>query len=522
MEQNGMTVNDFLDIIRRRKHSIIWPALGIFLVAVLVAFLIPPTYRSTSTILIEDQEIPREYVMAIVSSYAEQRLQSINQRIMSSSRLLDVIKQFNLYPELRERWTMEEIIAKMRKDIKLETISADVADRRTGRRAAATIAFSISYDGRRPEVVQQVANALASLYLSENLKVVEQQTAGASKFIEEEMNRVQASLAVLDGKMSAFKSRNLNTLPELVQLNLQNLDRIDRDIVQLNDQLRTLKEKQEALQSQLASIPKDAANPDKDYLKELRARLVNLQTRYSNDYPDVIKTKAEIAKLERRLEVAEQQSSPVGQPDNPAYIQLSTQLTGIRSEIDYVKRQLTDTQQKRDAYQQRVVASPRVEEHYKALLTERNNTQLKYDDLMKKHMEAKVASGLERGQMGERFTLIDAARLPEKPVKPNIPAILIIGFILGIGAGVGTASLREYNDQSVRSAEDLEEATSMVVLAGIPEIVNQQDIDLVKKRRIAWIIGIVAFIVVGLVVFHFLVMDLDVFWARVMRRLAKI
>jgi len=520
MEQNVKTVNDFLDIIRRRKNSIIWPALGIFVTAALVAFLIPPTYRSTSTILIEEQEIPREYVMATVSSYAEQRLQSINQRIMSSTRLLEVINHFNLYPDLRERWTVEEIIEKMRKDIKFETISADVVDRRTGRPTAATIAFSISYDGKKPDVVQQVANVLASLYLSENLKVVEQQTTGASKFIEEEMKSVQANLAVLDGKMSAFKSRNLNTLPELVQLNLQNLDRIDRDFAQLNDQLRTLKEKEGALQSQLASIPMDTSNPDKDRLKELRARLVNLQTRYSNEYPDVIKTKAEIAELERRLGVAVQQSSPGGQPDNPAYIQLSSQLSSTRSDIDSVKRQLADTKQKRDVYQQRVAASPRVEEYYKVLLTERTNTQAKYDDLMKKHMEAKVASGLEKGQMGERFTLIDAARLPEKPVKPNIPAILIIGFILGIGGGVGTASLKEYSDQSARTAEALAEATSLVVLASIPEIVNQEDIDRVKKRRKAWIIGIVAFIVVGLVAFHFLVMDLDVLWARITRRLA--
>lgn len=184
MEQNVKTVNDFIDIIRRRKNSIIWPALGIFVTAALVAFLIPPTYRSTSTILIEEQEIPREYVMATVSSYAEQRLQSINQRIMSSSRLQEVINRFNLYADLRERWPVEEIIEKMRKDIKFETISADVVDRRTGKPTAATIAFSISYDGKKPDVVQQVANVLASLYLEENLKVIEQQTTGASSSLK--------------------------------------------------------------------------------------------------------------------------------------------------------------------------------------------------------------------------------------------------------------------------------------------------------------------------------------------------
>jgi hypothetical protein len=154
------------------------------------------------------------------------------------------------------------------------------------------------------------------------------------------------------------------------------------------------------------------------------------------------------------------------------------------------------------------------------LITQRNNLQAKYDDLTKKYMESKVASGLEKGQMGERFTLIDAARLPEKPVKPNIPAILIIGLVLGMGAGVGSASLKEFSDTSVRTADALEAATSMVVLAGIPEIVTEEDISRVKKRRIALLIGIVLFIVVCLVAIHFLVMDLDVLWARLMRRLA--
>jgi polysaccharide chain length determinant protein (PEP-CTERM system associated) len=520
MEENIKTVSEFMDIVRRRKGNIIWPALGIFVVAALVAFLIPPIYRSTSTILIEEQEIPREYVMATVTSYAEQRLQSINQRIMSSSRLMEIINRFNLYADLRTKWTIEEVIAKMRKDIKFETISADVVDRRTGRPTAATIAFSVAYDGERPNVVQQVANVLASLYLEENLKAREQQTTGASKFIDEEMKRVQTTLADLDAKMANFKSRNLNTLPELVQLNLQALDRLDRDSEQLKDQLRTLREKEGYLQIQLASMPMDSSNPDKDRLKELRGRLVMLQTRYSDEYPDVNKTKAEIAELERRVGASFKEGAAGSRPDNPAYIALASQLSSVRSDIDSVKRQIADTNKKRGEMHKRVVAGPQVEEHYRVLMTERNNTQAKYDDLMKKSMEAKVASGLEKEQMGERFTLIDAARLPEKPVRPNIPAILIIGFILGIGGGVGMAALKEYSDQSARTVEALAAATSATVLVGIPEIVIAEDVDQAGQKRKVWLIALVICVLAGLAAFHFLVMDLDVLWARVMRRLA--
>jgi len=519
METETKTIQDFKEILKRRRWSLIAPALIVFIISAVVAFALPAIYRSTATILIEEQEIPREYVMSMVTSYAEQRIQSSTQRIMSSSRLIEIINRFNLYGDLRERWTIEEIIAKMRKDIKFETISADVVDRRTGRPTAATIAFTVSYEGKNPGIVQQVANVLASLYLEENLRVRDEKTAGASKFIEDEMKEVQAKLAKQDAKIAVYKQKHLNTLPELNQLNIQEVDRIERNIEQLDIQLRTLKERGGFLQTQLASIPPDFANPDKEQLKMLRVKLVSLTSRYSDKYPDVIKTKAEIADLEKKLRSTG--GEPIGnKPDNPAYINLASQLSSAESEIDSLKKQIEAFQRKRDEYRRRIQASPGVEERYRVLAGERNNLQIKYDDLMKKHMETKVASGMEKGQMGERFTLIDPPRMPEKPARPNIPAILLIGFVLGIGTGVGTASLKEHSDQSVRKPEDLARATGFTVLAGIPEILTSKDIARKKRRQITLILFISLAILGSLLLFHFLIMDLEVFWARLLRRLA--
>lgn len=151
---------------------------------------------------------------------------------------------------------------------------------------------------------------------------------------------------------------------------------------------------------------------------------------------------------------------------------------------------------------------------------ERNNLQAKYDDLMKKGMEAKVAQGLEKTQMGERFTLIDPARLPEEPVSPNIPVVLLLGLILGTGAGIGTASVREFSDKSAHLPEDLERITQLNVLAAIPEIVtNEQREQGKKKRKLMLILSGVA-AVCGILLFHFLIMDIDILIARIMRQLA--
>ena len=335
---------DIIKIIKRRRLMIIVTLLTVFLLSVLIVVVWTPVYRSSSTILIEDQDISRDYVTSIITSYADQRLQTINQRIMSASRLLEIIKRFNLYADKRERWTTEEIVDNMRKkDIKFETITADVIDSRTGRPATATIAFTVSYEGKNRLEVQQVANVLASLYLEENIKVVDQQTGGTTKFLEEEMKSVQNDLAELEKQIAIYKEKNPRALPELMQFNLQVMDSNERSYDQIKDHLRTLRERESYLRTELATVMPDAKNQDKERLKELRVELGSLKVRFSDEYPDVIKTKAEIAELEKRLGSAEIQKAVAEKPDNPAYIALASEQAGVESEIKSTQRQMEES-----------------------------------------------------------------------------------------------------------------------------------------------------------------------------------
>jgi hypothetical protein len=171
-------------------------------------------------------------------------------------------------------------------------------------------------------------------------------------------------------------------------------------------------------------------------------------------------------------------------------------------------------------YRHRIASTPKVEEVYSKILIERNNIQAKYDDLMKKYMEAKMAQGLEKEQKGERFTLIDPPRLPKKPYKPNRMAIIFLGFVLSIGASVVWTSLREFNDRSIRDSDSLKLSTPFPVLANIPEILTQKDIRRLKIKRIIMIIVLVLIILAGLAAFHYLFMELDIFWAKLMRKLS--
>jgi polysaccharide chain length determinant protein (PEP-CTERM system associated) len=520
VEADALTPGDILQIINRRKWSLILPFCMIVIIAVLVAFLLPSVYRSSATLLIENQEIPAEFVTATVTSYAEQRIQRINQRIMSFDKLHEIIDKFNLYADQKDKWTTDEMIEKMKDDIQLVPVSAEIMDRKTGRPSTATIAFRISYNGKNPATVQRVANTLTSFFLKEDLRVRTRQTAEASSFFEEEANKLKTRLLEFDTKTAQFKKQHINELPEVFQVNLQGLNNLENSIDRANEQLRSLKEREGYLQTQLAAIPIKTEGVEDKRLEELKSQLIYLNNRYSDQYPDVVKTKAEIAELETIVNKTDNRvNGKKDAPKNPAYITLASQLASTRSEIQSVKNQIVTLNEQKQIYKQRIAATPGVEETYNQLMFERRSLQAKYDDLMQKFMETQVAHGLEEEQKGERFTLIEPARLPVKPVKPNRLAIVLIGFVLGIGAGVGLASLREFSDQSVRDARSLSAATGFPVLAGIPEIVTAGDRRRRRIRKILLIAGIIVSMVSAVLIFHYFVMDLYVFQAKLMRKL---
>jgi len=487
MDAETMSLNDLKAVLLRRRWGLLLPLAAIFWVAVVTAFLLPSIYRSMATILIEEQEIPVNLVQTTVTSYAQQRLQNIYQRIISTSRLLEIIKTLNLYPELQNKVNPDEIAAKMREDIVLDFIKADVVDPKTGKASSATIAFTLAYQGKNPEQTQKVASVLTSLFLEENLKDREKTVSEASGFLQEEVNRVKEAMAASDAKIAEYKEKHLNELPELLQVNMQSLQNIEVNSDRLSEQMRTLREREGYLESQLASIPRQAMQ--KNRLEELRVQLANLETRFSPQYPDVIAVKAEIEKLTAGKGGAKEET-----PDNPAYVTLAAQLASVRSEIASVGKQIGANDQKSSRYRNSIEGTPRVEETYKTLNNERDNLLHKYNELMQKHMEAQVAQGLEKDQKGERFTIVEPALLPEKPDKPNRLAIVLVGIVLGVGAGVGTAALMEFNDQSIRSAEGLAKATIFPVLGVIPEILHEQERLKVKetnkKQKIALLVNL--------------------------------
>jgi polysaccharide chain length determinant protein (PEP-CTERM system associated) len=484
MDDFTISLQDLKAMLLRRRWGLLLPMCAIFWLAMAMAFLLPSIYRSMATILIEEQEIPANFVQTTVTGFAEQRLQNIYQRIVSTSRLLEIIKELRLYPQLQNEVNPDEIAAKMRKDISLDFVKADIIDPKSGRPASANIAFTLSYTGKNPAQTQKVTSVLTSLFLEENLKERAKKADSATNFLQEEANRVKEAMAESDAKIADFKEKHPNELPEFLPINMQSLQSIEINSVRYVEQLKTLRERESYQQSQLATIPRQGLQ--KNRLEELRVQLANRKSRYSDKYPDVIAVKSEIEKI-----TAEKGGGQGGTADNPAQAALAAQLASTKSEITSVGRQITTNEQQAEKYRKLIEATPRVEEGYRVMLNERDNQLRKYNELMQKHMEAQVSQGLEKGQQGERFTVVEPALLPEKPIKPNRLAIAFIGIVLGIGAGVGSVALLEFNDQSIRSAERLAQATSFPVLGVIPEIFSAAERRRARRKNLMELVALI-------------------------------
>jgi uncharacterized protein involved in exopolysaccharide biosynthesis len=521
-DSNEQHLSEYLAILRRRKKQVLGTAAAVFALSVVLALVVPPVYRSSATILIEQQQVPQDLVPSTVTGYANQRLQIIQQRVLTNASLLQVVQKLNLYPEKERSEALDnKIVGKMRSGIKVEPLSANVTDPRSGASMMATISFTLSYDADSPEVAQQVAGELANLILNENMRIRTQQAESTSGFLSEEEERLGRHLAELEAKLAAFKERNTGRLPELMNLNMSQLERTQRELEDMERQIYNLEERKLLLQGQLAQVEPYAGlnspggrlrmaqteylsatskyssdHPDvvrarrevevlkkeagiqdgRDTIeaeyKMTRAQLDAARDKYAEDHPDVVRLKNSLAKLDSKLKAApaSDQVRSALRPDNPAYIALLTQLDTVNLNLKAAKEQRARAKEKASDYERRVVQTPKVEQEGLSLQREYDSASKKYREIKQGLLGAESAVELEKGQRGGRFSLLEPPRLPDSPRVPNRKAFILLGLVLGFGTGIGYASYAEYMDRTIRGSRSVRAVLRTPPLAVIPYI----------------------------------------------------
>lgn len=579
MEEQTKDLKDYLVALRRRKKQIL-TAMGILaVISVPVALLLPPVYRSTATILIEEQEIPAELVRSTITAYADQRLQVIGQQVMTRANLMQIIEKYNLYPRKRQRGTAEDVLGLLRKNIKFNMVSAEVTDRRSGQKTMAAIAFTLTYDGETADGAQKVANELTSLYLNENLKLRQQKSSETSTFLADEASRLSEHISEIEQKLATFKEKHLGSLPELATLNLQLRDRTDSEAMEVDRQITMAEERKFYLDGQLAQVKPNspmvsssgerildsderlktlqaqyasltgvysANHPDvvkmrremealkketggdgdtqeqAKQLTRMRSELATMRDKYSDDHPDAVKLKKAIAALEesyKRMAATGGDAPRFKKPENPAYIALQSQLESTRSELKTLRAKRGDLKAKMASYESRLEKSPQVEREYLDLNRDHENSIKRYQEAKAKLMEAQVAQQMEKDNKGERFSLIDPAQLPEKPNGPGRPVLLLLGMVFSLVGGVAYAGVLEGMDSSIKSSKMLAGLLDAPLLSVIPYMENTEDLRKKTKLKTSLVYGVIAGLALIVLVIHFAWVPLDVLWYMILRKL---
>jgi len=497
-EPKPFNIDNYLAIGLRRKWYIIIP----FVLGVLVSFgvykYLPKVYKATTLILVQSQRVPESYVRSTITDSMASRLSTISQEILSRTRLEKVIQEFNLFSEIRNSVPMEGIVEMMRSAIEVK-VQANPQYERTQN------SFSIAFMGQDPETVMMVTNKLASLFIEENLKVRESQAEDTSEFLTKELEGMDQRLKQKEYDIRNFKERTMGKLPQQLDANLRILERLQQQIKTTNESLRAAEDRSIVIQNQVELIKKresivrvgsqgdvsvdQGEDPLIAQLKNLNRELAVAQSKYKETHPDVVDLKKKIAdlglKVKELMERAGQaRGGGIGEQSLPApaldpeaqrlLAQYNEQYNAAVMEAKRLRQEEKELKEQIVLYQRRIEDTPRREQELIFLTRDYDLLKTNYQSLLDKKMQAQMAQNLERKQQGEQFKILDPARIPEKPTKPDRDKILLVGASLGLALGLGLTWFRESMDQSFHTVSDLEDYLGISVIATIPNLREEE------------------------------------------------
>jgi polysaccharide chain length determinant protein (PEP-CTERM system associated) len=509
----ALTVHDYWQVLLRRRWWLIGSLFCCWLLAWGASRLLPSVYRSETLILVEQQKVPEQYVTANVSIDLQEQLQSMTQQILSRTRLERIIEKFHLYTNQRKRLGPDGLVDQMRKDIQIQLVEAP------GKRGQLT-AFRIIYSAPTPTLAQQIATQLTSLFIDENIQEQSQRAENTTDFLSSELNSARTSLAEQEAKVKQFKTRYLGELPSQMDGNVHILSGLQERYHNFAQALNRAQEQRlymETLLSQYRAARtggETGANTLPSVERELskmKADLADMQTRYTEKHPDVIRLKGLIAKTEKlKSDIEAEMAKPPGDDGKKSpgsssdlqtmapMLQLEGQLKANEQEIQDARREMQALQTQIAAYQSRLNTTPIREQQLTDLTRDYEQSKANYDSLLKKQMQSQLATNLEKRQQGKGFRIIDPPSLAHKPFSPDRVRFSLLGLIAGLLAGFGLVFLSEFLDDRIREEEDITRMTNVRVLAGIPHLTTPADERRKHRRRfLEWCGAVLIFIVMA-------------------------
>jgi polysaccharide chain length determinant protein (PEP-CTERM system associated) len=482
-----------LEILRRRAVLAVTVFTAILVSAVAIARYLPDLYRADAMVLVERQ-LPESVVRPAVSGELESRLHVIKQEIVSRDRLTDLMKRFDLYPEMRARGDVDSAIEQLRHDIQVELTGPEQVSGRTK-----TVSFNLSFTGRKRETVAEVTNAIADFYVAQNDQMRSDEAARATRFLKEQMENTKRQLDENEKQVEAYTNRHAGELPQQVDMNLATLERLNTQL-RLNGerQMRTLDQRERLFDVPVAAAPAPTAAPvpGNVRLEKLKHDLAQLDG-FPDKHPDVRRIKDEIAALE--AEAAEPRrpeptagSETAAKAEAPAPTRNRT-IASLDAEMESLKTDEANLRQTIAGVERRLEGVPYRENEFATMSRDHRAMREQYESLLKRYEEAQLGQSMETENQGERFRILESAIPPTGPVAPNRVRLVILGLFLAVLVASMAVLLAEQFDTSFHSVDDLRQFTRVPVLVTIPRIKDS------RPRRFLRTAAVTASMVAGFI-----------------------
>src|SRR5882762_2742805 len=502
IENRELTMDDYLAMVRRRLKIILIPALLAPIAGLLVSYAFPPKYNSQSLVLVEGQKVPDNYVQPVITSDFTQRLATMQQQVLAGNRLRPMIERLGIAKPGEEQAVIQEIRANMSVEPVITDISGGGSASSSGstkktkstkKPAGGTPlpGFYVNFVSNSPRRAQQICNELTGLLVEENLRTRSQAAQGTTDFLSRQLDDAKRALDDQDSKLADFKRKYMGQLPGDADNNVRILMSMN---TQLDASTQTLNRAQQdkaytesLLAQQLAAwkSSQSSSNPQtlEQQLNALQAQLMQLQARYTDDHPDVIKTKADVGEVKKKLAEVNNATAAATDTTQKANASEPPEIRQLRLQVhqyDNVIAQAAGDQKRLQSqiqvYQNRTSMSPAIEEQYKLLTRDYDNAQNLYRDLLTKKSSSELAANMESQQQGEQMHVLNPAGLPDSPSFPNRLLFAGGGLGAGLALGIGIAVWLEIRDRSIRTEKDAAAAMDLPLLVSVPWVSEEEEI----------------------------------------------
>jgi protein tyrosine kinase modulator len=487
-----LTISAYLDIAKRRKWWVILSALGVFLAITVYAQRLPDIYRAETVILVDAAQVPDKYVPTINTGDIAGRLTTLQQQVLSPTRLKRLVESEGMYPDPTGKRTEEDVIRAVQK-----AIVVDTANQGPGK----TSTFRIAYSGRQQDRVARVANALAQMFIDENVKARVDQTEDTAQFLEDQLQETKRQLDEKDAQMRGIQSHNILEMPEAKQYHMEALANLRAQVQTIHDKIDQDQREKSMIESVMLSGngaptvdvdgPPTGGHGGAGYqneLQKLEAKLSLLKQRYGPSHPDVRKAQAEVDRLqakaaseapetEEHVDVAP--AVPVQRRRNPV---LEAQIEKLNEDIRAQNLALRPLQDRMLFHEGKLEQMPAFEAQITRVKSDYDILKTQYTSLLEKEKAAQISHALEVHQKGERFMVLDPAVKPQKPSAPDRTLYSLGGLFGGLLLGILLAAVSEVNDESVRTEGEAAQILGKPVLSGIPEIVAPQEVNVRRLK----------------------------------------